>query len=121
MKCDNCTEKCPQEELCREIANGRKYATDEIIRLQKEMDALKAENAQLHCESQSERAFLVERDAEVRSKAIDEAIEASAKAICVGCGYLDGYKCTYKGSNCGVSKPMLESVVKALEKMKGGA
>lgn len=53
--------------------------------------------------------------------AIDEAIEISAKAICVGCGYLDGYKCNYKGANCGVSKPMLESVVKALEKMKGGA
>ena len=52
---------------------------------------------------------------------IDEAIEASAKAICVGCGYLDGYKCTYKGSNCGVSKPMLESVVKAVEQLKGGA
>lgn len=121
MKCDNCTEKCPQEELCREIANGRKYATDEVIRLQKEMDALKAENAQLYCEAQSERAFLAERDAEVRSKAIDEAIEASAKAICVGCGYLDGYKCTYKGSNCGVSKPMLESVTKALEQLKGGA
>lgn len=51
--------------------------------------------------------------------AIDEAIETAAKTICVGCGYLDGSKCTYKGVNCGVSKPMLESVVKALEKMKG--
>lgn len=56
-----------------------------------------------------------------RNKVIDEAIETSAKAICVGCGYLDGYKCTYKGCNCGVSKPMLESVVKALEQLKGGA
>lgn len=52
--------------------------------------------------------------------AIDEAIKASAEAICVGCGYLEGYKCNYKGCNCGVSKPMLESVVKALEQMKGG-
>ena len=57
---------------------------------------------------------------EIRNKAIDEAMEASAKAICVGCGYLDEYKCTYKGSNCGVSKPMLESVTKALEQLKGG-
>ena len=51
---------------------------------------------------------------------IDDAKETVAKAICVGCGYLDGYKCNYKGANCGVSKPMLESVVKALEQMKGG-
>ena len=55
------------------------------------------------------------------NKAIDEAIEASAKSICIGCGYLDRYKCKYKGANCGVSKPMLESVVKALEQLKGGA
>lgn len=55
------------------------------------------------------------------NKAIDEAIKVSANAICVGCGYLDGYKCTYKGGNCGVSKPMLESVAKALEQLKGGA
>lgn len=59
-------------------------------------------------------------DKEIRDKAIDEAIEASAKAICVGCGYLDGHKCTYKGANCSVSKPMLEVVVNALEQMKGG-
>jgi hypothetical protein len=59
-------------------------------------------------------------DKEIRNKVIDEAIEASAKAICVGCGYLDGHKCNYKGANCGVSKPMLEIVVKALEQMKAG-
>ena len=53
------------------------------------------------------------------AKAIEDSIEASAKAICIGCGYLDGHSCTYKGSNCGVSKPMLEVVVKALEKLKG--
>ena len=56
---------------------------------------------------------------ETREKAITDAIEASAKAICIGCGYLDGHSCTYKGSNCGVSKPMLEVVVKALEQMNG--
>lgn len=56
----------------------------------------------------------------IRRKTIDAAIEESAKAICVGCGYLDGYKCNYKGANCGVSQPMLESVVKALKEMKKG-
>lgn len=55
-----------------------------------------------------------------RNKAIDEAIEASAKAICIGCGYLDGHKCKYKGTNCSVSKPMLKVVVEALEQMKRG-
>ena len=62
---------------------------------------------------------LEEHDMEIREKTIDEAIKASASAICIGCGYLDGYKCTYKGANCGVSKPMLENVVKALEQLKG--
>ena len=56
----------------------------------------------------------------IRNKAIEEAIETAAKAICIGCGYLDGHNCTYKGSNCGVSKPMLEKVVEVLEQMKGG-
>ena len=53
-------------------------------------------------------------------KAIDEAMISSAKAICIGCGYLKGTQCTYKGCNCGVSKPMLESVMKALEQLKAG-
>lgn len=57
-------------------------------------------------------------DKEIRNKAIDEALEKSAKAICVGCAYLNGHKCTYNGANCGVSKPMLEAVTKALEQMK---
>ena len=55
---------------------------------------------------------------EERNKAIDEAMEESAKAICIGCGYLDGTKYTYTGCNCGVCKPMLETVMKALEQLK---
>lgn len=65
------------------------------------------------------RSMPITTEAEIRAKAIADAIEASAKAICIGCGYLDGHSCTYKGSNCGVSKPMLGVVVKALEKLKG--
>jgi hypothetical protein len=42
MKCDNCTEKCPQEELACEIAKGRMYATNEVVRLQKELKEIKA-------------------------------------------------------------------------------
>lgn len=56
--------------------------------------------------------------ANTRVHAIDEAIQESAKAICIGCGYLKEYKCTYKGGNCSVSKPMLESVTEALEQLK---
>lgn len=52
------------------------------------------------------------------NKAVDDALEKVAKAICIGCGYLDGVKCTYKGGNCGVRKPMLETVTEALEQMK---
>lgn len=60
-----------------------------------------------------------EYDKRIRNKVIDDAIEKVAKEICIGCGYLKGHKCTYKGGNCGVSKPMLEIVVEALEQMKG--
>lgn len=57
---------------------------------------------------------------ETRIKTIDEAMEKTAKAICIGCGYLEGTKCTYNGANCQVSKPMLEVIVKALEELKAG-
>lgn len=41
MKCDNCAEKCPQAETANEIAKGRMYATDEVIRLQTELQTYK--------------------------------------------------------------------------------
>lgn len=43
---------------------------------------------------------------------VDEAKAIAAKAICIGCAYLTGYECSYKGGNCMTSKPMLESVSK---------
>lgn len=86
----------------------------EIMRLEHNVNVM---NERLNNQANAIKHY----EQESRNKAIYEAIEASAKAICVGCGYLDGYKCTYKGSNCGVSKPMLESVTKALEQLKGGA
>lgn len=45
----------------------------------------------------------------------DEAKRIVAKAICIGCGYLTGYECSYKGGNCMTSKPMLESVLKSFD------
>ena len=61
---------------------------------------------------------MIKHDKIVRNKVIDEAMAASAKAICVGCGYLEGTKCTYQGGNCGVSKPMLETVMEALGQLR---
>ena len=86
----------------------------EIMRLEHNVNVM---NERLNNQANAIKHY----EQESRNKAIDEAIEASAKAICVGCGYLKEFKCTYKGGNCGVSKPMLESVVKTLEQLKGGA
>ena len=51
-----------------------------------------------------------------------EEIEAKVykDAVCVGCGYLKDNICTYKGSACGVSKPMLESIKKVFEEIRKG-
>lgn len=38
MKCDYCTEKCPQAETIREISKGRMYATNEVVKLQKQLE-----------------------------------------------------------------------------------
>ena len=46
---------------------------------------------------------------------VDKAKTIAAKAICIGCGYLTDCKCDYNGSNCIVSKPMLESVLKSFD------
>ena len=40
-ECRVCTRKCPQEKLARDIAEGRMYATNEMIRLQKELQEYK--------------------------------------------------------------------------------
>ena len=46
---------------------------------------------------------------------VDKAKTIAAKAVCIGCGYLTDCKCDYNGSNCMVSKPMLESVLKSFD------
>lgn len=52
-------------------------------------------------------------------KAIDEIETKVYKdAVCVGCGYLKDNICTYKGSACGVSKPMLESIKRVFENIR---
>ena len=40
-ECKHCIKKCPQEELACEIAKGRMYATNEVIKLQKELQRYK--------------------------------------------------------------------------------
>ena len=36
--CENCNEKCPQAEMAHEIALGRMYATQHLVRLVKQID-----------------------------------------------------------------------------------
>ena len=37
--CRNCTEKCPQAEMAHEIALGRMYATNELVKLVKQVES----------------------------------------------------------------------------------
>lgn len=64
MKCENCTEKCPQEELVCEIAKARMYATEEVIRLQKEAEKQKQELRNKAIDEFAERfkAWMLEND-----------------------------------------------------------
>lgn len=41
VNCVSCTEKCPQAEAANEAAKGRMYATQEFIRVQKELECYK--------------------------------------------------------------------------------
>lgn len=50
---------------------------------------------------------------------VEDAKKIAAQAICIGCGYLKGYTCEYKGVNCSVSKPMLDAVNKSFETFIG--
>ena len=55
------------------------------------------------------------------NKAVDEIETKVYKdAVCVGCGYLKDNICTYKGSACGVSKPMLEAIKRVFENIRKG-
>lgn len=40
--------------------------------------------------------------------------------VCIGCGYLKDNICTYKGSNCGVSKPMYDDIKKVFAEVRTG-
>lgn len=37
--CESCNEKCPQAEMAHEIALGRMYATQELVRMVKQVDS----------------------------------------------------------------------------------
>lgn len=37
--CENCNEKCPQAEIAHEIALGRMYATQELVRMVKQVES----------------------------------------------------------------------------------
>ena len=42
IQCHLCNEYCPQAEMAKDIASGRMYATNELIKCQKELEAYRA-------------------------------------------------------------------------------
>ena len=106
-KCHLCEMNCPQENLAKSCAEGRMYATQEVVRLQKELEVYKAIGTLEECRAAMEK--------QAETLTVDKAKTIAAKAICIGCGYLADCKCDYNGGNCMVSKPMLESVLKSFD------
>lgn len=77
-----------------------------------------------HYNKSQMKAILDFIDAQPTTYDMDKVIELIETKIlgkvCIGCGYLKNNICTYKGSNCGVSKPMYEDIKKVFEELKGG-
>lgn len=46
--CENCNERCPQAEMAHEIALGRMYATQELVRMVKQVESGKLVDV-VHC------------------------------------------------------------------------
>lgn len=99
MECENCTKKCPQMALADECAKGRMYATQELIKCQKELEQLKA------------------KIEEIRAKAIDEFAETFIfKAMCSRCS--DCCNCFEQGRQMKCED--YKSYMEIAEQLKGG-
>ena len=75
MKCDYCTEKCPQAETICELAKGRMYATNEVIKLQKQLEEYKTLEEQglllrLPCKV-GDIVYLIKSDREIVPRTAD--------------------------------------------------
>lgn len=99
---------CDDTEVIEEHLESYRFASEyhkQIAEWLEELKSLKAENAELHNEVQAECAFLDERDAEVRVKAIDEFAEA-LRLECIEDTYNDVH---------------LSQIFKIADQLKGGA
>lgn len=54
-KCHLCKMNCPQEKLAKSCAEGRMYATQEVVRLQKELEVYKAISTPEECREAMEK------------------------------------------------------------------
>lgn len=54
-KCHICKMNCPQENLAKSCAEGRMYATQEVVRLQKELEVYKAIGTPEECRKAMEK------------------------------------------------------------------
>lgn len=91
--------------------------TSGYLMLQESIDmAIKAlEELQQYRAIGTPEEFRAVMEKQTETLTVDKAKTIAAKAICIGCGYLADCKCDYKGGNCMVSKPMLESVLKSFD------
>lgn len=55
MQCHLCKEHCPQAEMASKIANGRMFATKELIACQKELEAYRAIGTPKECQAAVEK------------------------------------------------------------------
>ncbi len=55
MQCHLCKEHCPQAEMASKIANGRMFATKELIACQKELEAYRAIGTPEECREAVEK------------------------------------------------------------------
>ena len=83
---------------------------DILLRMINELEAYRAIGTVEECRAAVEK--------QKKGLSVDEAKAIAAKAICIGCGYLTGYECSYNGGNCMTTKPMLESVSKSFDEKK---
>lgn len=64
QKCLNCTEYCPQADMAKQMAEGRLYATNELIRCQKELESISSKDVDEWSLEDLELMYMTEYDDE---------------------------------------------------------
>jgi hypothetical protein len=102
----DCNRDCAKCDIVQAVDNLNN-AYDTAIKALEEVQQYRAIGTPEECRAAMEK--------QTETLTVDKAKTIVAKAICIGCGYLADCKCDYKGGNCMVSKPMLESVLKSFD------